>query len=209
MCLYYAKANEAQHSDRPYPMLMNMPGLKIVIPTTPADVKGLLKSAIRDDDPVLCFEDATLWADKGPVSDDPEHLIPLGKAAIRRQGSDVTVVAVGGSVKFALAAAETAARQGVSVEVVDPRSLVPLDVETILDSVDKTGRVVVVDPAHLTCSAASEIAATIAEQGFWRLRAPIARVATPDIHIPFSPVMEKPLYPNEARILAAIQACFE
>ncbi|MCZ7567665.1 MAG: alpha-ketoacid dehydrogenase subunit beta [Ardenticatenaceae bacterium] len=202
--MFYGGSNAAQHSDRPYPMFMNMPGLKIIAPTTPYDVKGLLKTAIRDDDPVMCFEDGTLWATKGPVPEE-EYLIPLGQADVKREGNDVTVVAIAGALPQALAAAEELAGEGISVEVVDPRSLVPLDQGTILKSVEKTGRLVVADPAHKTCSAASEIAAIVAEEGFWNMKAPIARVATPDVHIPFSPPLEQPLYPNKERIAAAVR----
>ncbi|MBX5466362.1 MAG: alpha-ketoacid dehydrogenase subunit beta [Firmicutes bacterium] len=202
--MFYNGANAAQHSDRPYPMFMNMPGLKIIAPSSPYDIKGLLKTAIRDDDPVLCFEDATLWFTKEAVPEE-EYLIPLGQAAVKREGRDVTVVAVAGAVRQALDAAQVLAQEGISVEVVDPRSLVPLDVATILASVEKTGRLVVVDPAHQTCSAASEIAALVAERGFWSLSAPIVRVATPDVHVPFSPPLERQLYPTSERIVAAVR----
>ena len=209
MCMFYGNSNAAQHSDRPFPMFMGMPGLKIIAPSCAYDMKGLLKSAIRDNDPVLCFEDGTLWSGKNDIPDDVDLLIPLGKAEVKRQGTDVTVIAIAGTVPLALAAAAEMEREGVSVEVVDPRSLVPLDRETILDSVKKTGRAVAVDPAHQTCSAASEIAATIAQEAFWDLRAPVMRVATPDTHIPFSPPIEKPLYPSKARIISAIRKTLE
>lgn len=200
---FYGGSNAAQHSDRNHPMFMNVPGLKIIAPTTPSDIKGLLKSAIRDDDPVICFEDGTLWGSKGEVPDQ-DYLVPLGQASIRREGTDATVVAIAGSVPPALAAADTLQAEGTSVEVIDPRSLVPLDMETILSSVEKTGRLVVVDPAHRTCSAASEIAATVAEEGFWSLSAPIVRVTTPDVQIPFTPPLEKELYPDANKIVDAI-----
>jgi TPP-dependent pyruvate/acetoin dehydrogenase alpha subunit/pyruvate/2-oxoglutarate/acetoin dehydrogenase E1 component len=200
--MLYSGSFAAHHSDRPYPMFMNVPGLKIIAPASPYDAKGLLKSAIRDDNPVLCFEDGNVWFSQEHVPES-EYLIPLGQADIKRSGSDVTVVAVAGSVRHALAAAEELAGEGISVEVVDPRSLVPLDEQTILESVAKTGRLVVADPAHQTCSAASEIAALAAEKVFDSLRAPIVRVTTPNVQIPFSPVMEKPLYPNKDHIIAA------
>jgi pyruvate dehydrogenase E1 component beta subunit len=202
--MFYGGNNAAQHSDRPHPMFMNVPGLKIVAPSTPYDLKGLLKTAVRDDDPVLCFEDGTLWFTKGPVPED-EYLIPFGEADIKREGEDVTVVAIAGTVPHALAAAELLGAEGISVEVIDPRTLVPLDTRTILESVEKTGRLVTVDPAHRTCSAASEIAAIVAEQGFWSLSAPIVRVTTPDVHIPFSPSMEKGLYPDAGKVAAAVR----
>ena len=203
--LYYNKSIAAQHSDRCYPMFMNAPGLKITAPTTPADMKGLLKSAIRDDDPVVVFEDSALWGMKGDVSTDPEALVPIGQADIKRAGSDVTVVAIAGAMKAALAAAKTLEGQGISIEVIDPRTLAPLDLDTVLQSVDKTGRLIVVDNAHRTCNAAAEIAATVAHEGFESLRKPIVRLSTPDVHIPFSPALERQLYPNEETITAAVR----
>ncbi|HEY8527074.1 MAG TPA: transketolase C-terminal domain-containing protein [Acidimicrobiales bacterium] len=201
----YANATAAQHSDRPYPQLMNVPGLKIVVPSNPADALGLLKSAIRDDDPVVYFEPLRLWGAKGevPVGD---HLVPLGRAAVAREGRDATVVAIGDAVPAALKAAEGLASDGVEVEVVDPRTLVPLDTATILASVAKTGRLIIADPAHKTCGAAAEIAAVVAEEGFASLRGPIARVVAPDVHPPFSPALERLMYPTPARIAAAVEA---
>ena len=201
--MLYASSTAAHHSDRPYPMLMNVPGLKIVTPACAYDAKGLLRTAIATDDPVVVFEDATLWLKKQELPEG-EFFVPFGQARRVRAGSDVTLVAIAGSVVHAeLAAAELEAR-GVSVEVIDPRTLVPLDSETILNSVAKTGRLVIADPANRTCSAASEISALVAEEAFDALKAPIRRVTTPDIPIPFSPVLEKPLYPNRERIVAAI-----
>jgi pyruvate dehydrogenase E1 component beta subunit len=202
--LFFGGGNAAQHSDRPYPMLMNVPGLKIILPSTPYDVKGLLKTAIREGDPVFSFEDGLLWGSKGPVPEE-EYLIPLGVADIKRAGTDVTIVALASRVQEALAAAETAAKDGISVEVIDPRSLIPLDKETILKSVNKTGRLIVVDEAHRTCGAAAEIAAIVAEEGFWDLKAPIKRLTVPDIQIPFSPPLEQILYPDASKIVSAIQ----
>lgn len=206
--MFYGGSNAAQHSDRPHPMFMNVPGFKIIMPSTPYDVKGLLKSAIRDDDPVICFEDDTLWFSKGSIPDE-EYTIPLGKAEIKREGKDVTVVGIAGGVMLALAAADELAKEGISVEVLDPRTLVPLDKDLILQSVSKTGRLVVVDPAHKTCSAASEISAIVAEEGFWNLKAPIQRVATADVQIPFSPALEPLLYPTKEKIVAAVQKTLE
>jgi len=203
--LYYNLSIAAQHSDRCHALFMNTPGLKVVAPTTAADMKGLLKSAIRDDDPVVVFEDCTLWSSKGDVPSDPDWLVPIGKAEVKHAGSDVTVVAIAGAMKPALAAAKTLKGKGISVEVVDPRTLVPLDRDTIVNSVAKTGRLIVVDIAHRTGSAAAEIAAVVAEEAFDHLKSPILRLCTPDVHIPFSPVLEKPLYPSEQSITAAIQ----
>jgi pyruvate dehydrogenase E1 component beta subunit len=203
-CMLYGVHGAAQHSDRPYPMFMNVPGLKIIAPGDAADAKGLLKSAIRDDDPVLVFEDGTLWGTSGEVPDG-DHLTPLGRAAVKRPGADVTVVAIAGAVPLALAAAETLTSEGIDVEVIDPRTLKPLDIPTILESVARTGRLVIADPAHRTCSAASEIAAEVAEKGFWDLRAPIRRVVTPDIPIPFAPTLERGLYPTRESIAEAVR----
>ena len=202
-CMFYGNSNAAQHSDRPYSMFMNMPGLKIIAPATAYDMKGLLKAAIRSDDPVLCFEDSTCWMSKSELPDDPDFLIPLGKGDIKREGSDITVVAVAGAVPIALKAAALLEKEGISLEVVDPRTLVPLDRELILQSVRKTGRAICVDPAHQTCSAASEISAHIAEHAFDALKGPVLRVTTPDTHLPFSPPIEKPLYPSAERVAAA------
>ncbi len=201
----YANATAAQHSDRPYPQLMNVPGLKIVVPTTPADALGLLKSSIRDDDPVVFFEPLVLWGNKGEVPDG-DYLVPLGKASLRREGADVTVVAVADAVPAALRAAIGLAEEGIEVEVIDPRTLVPLDKSAILESVAKTGRLLIADPAHKTCGAAAEIAAIVAEEGFASLRAPIRRVVAPDVHPPFSPALESLMYPTADRIASGVKA---
>lgn len=203
--LYHNCSVAAQHSDRPYPLFMNAPGLKIVAPSTPADMKGLLKSAIRDDDPVIVFEDTNLWSSRGLVPVDPDVLVPIGKADIKREGSDVTIVTISGCLKPAMAAAKELEKMGISAEVVDPRTLVPLDKETIINSVRKTGRVVLVDNAHRTCSAVSEIAAIVVEEAFESLRKPIQRLTTPDVHVAASPVLEKILYPNKQDIISAVQ----
>jgi pyruvate/2-oxoglutarate/acetoin dehydrogenase E1 component len=207
--MFHTNSIAAQHSDRPYPMFMNVPGLKVLAPTSPKDAKGLLKTAIRDDDPVVVFEDSTLWALKEEVSADPETLVPIGVAEVKRAGNEVTVVAIAGCMKPALAAAQALAGEGISVEIVDPRSLVPLDKETIIRSVAKTGRLVVVDVAHRTCNAAAEIAAIVAEEAFECLRKPIRRLSTPDVHIPFSPALEKPLYPSKDDIVAAVKSLLQ
>ena len=203
--LYYHGGTAAHHADRPYPMFMNVPGLKIIAPSNGPDLKGLLKSAIRDDNPVLCFEDATLWGrrGRGPAPEAEEHLVPLGVASIPRAGTDLTIVGIAGGARLALDAAEQLAEEGISAEVVDPRTLVPMDWDTILGSVARTGRLVVVDPANRTCSAASEISAQVVEHCFDALRAPIIRVTTDDVHVPFSPVLEKQIYPNVEKIVAA------
>jgi pyruvate dehydrogenase E1 component beta subunit len=204
--LGYGGSIAAHHSDRPYPMFMNVPGLKIALPARAVDAKGLLKQAIRDDDPVMVFEDDTVAFTKEdvPESMDP---IPLGQAAVRRVGGDVSVVALAGCVRSALTAADLLAQQhGIEAEIIDPRTLVPLDGNCILESVRKTGRLVVTEPAARTCGAAAEIAALVVEEAFAHLRGPVVRVTAPDIPIPFSPSLERPLYPDATRIAAAVQA---
>lgn len=205
VCTYYNVGNAAQHADRPYPYFMNTPGLKVIAPSTASDMKGLMKSAIRDDDPVLVFEDMNLWGKKEQVSTDPDFLIPIGKADIKCAGSDVTIISIAGCLPKVLAAAEALAKEGIDCEVIDPRTLVPLDKATLLKSVAKTGRVVIVDNSHRNNSVASEIAAVIAEEVFESLKKPIQRVTTPDVHIPYSAVLEKPLYPNKDHVIAAVK----
>jgi pyruvate dehydrogenase E1 component beta subunit len=208
--MYYGGGSAAHHSDRSYPVFMNIGGLKVVVPGTARDAKGLLKTAIRDDDPVVCFEDGTLLGRRGYVPDNSEVpggelLIPFGKAAVHRQGTDCTVVAIAGCVPLALEAAEELQKEGISVEVVDPRTLVPLDKTTVLESVAKTGRCVIADPAAKVCSAASEIASIVAEEGFWSLQAPIVKVASEQVHVPFTPALEKLMYPTKDKIKAAVK----
>ncbi len=198
----------AQHSHSPHSMMMNIPGLKIIIPSTPHDAKGLLKSAIRDDNPVMFFEHMSLGKEIGPVPED-DYLVPIGQAKVVREGSDATIVATGTLVKKSLKVAEDYALYGISLEVIDPRTLVPLDKKTILESVAKTGRLVVADEGHLTCGFASELAAMVAEEGFSSLKAPIRRVATLDVPIPFSPPMEKYVLPDETKISKAIEGILE
>jgi pyruvate dehydrogenase E1 component beta subunit len=168
-------------------------------------MKGLLKSAIRDDNPVVVFEHAALGRSREEVPDG-ELLVPIGKASIKREGSDVTVVAIGAMVPRAMAVATRLANDGINVEVIDPRTLAPLDEETLLNSLGKTNRMVIVDEAHLRGSAASEIAATMVEKGFDMLDAPIKRVAALDVPIPFSKPLELAVIPDERRIEAAIRA---
>jgi acetoin:2,6-dichlorophenolindophenol oxidoreductase subunit beta len=203
-CMYYGSALAAQHSDRPYPLFLNIPGLKIVSPTTPADIKGLLKAAVRDDDPVIIFEDTKLWPVKGDVPTDLDYVVPIGKAQVRQAGTDVTIVAVAGAMRAALEATKILAQQGVSVELVDPRTLKPLDVETLVRSVAKTGRLVIVENAHRVANLGAEIAATVCEEAFESLKRPIVRLSAPDVHVPFSPSLETAVYPSEADIVAAV-----
>ena len=204
----YGNNLAAHHTDRNYPMFMNMPGLKIVIPSTPADAKGLLKTAIREDDPVMFFEDNNVSGLRGEVPDE-DYTTPFGVADVKHEGTEVTVVALAGMVRHSLSVANTLEKKGVSLEVIDPRTIVPLDKETILKSVEKTGRLVIVDPAHKSCSVASEISAMVAQEGFWTLQAPIQRVASLDCHLPFSPALEKLVIPDEDKIIEAVYATLE
>ena len=205
--MIYGSGGAAQHSDRPYPMFMHMPGLKIMVPSSPYEAKGLLKTAIRDDDPVLSFEDANLWSAKSEIPDE-DYTIPFGQAAICRRGGDCTVVAIGAMVPMAMDAAAALEAEGIEVEVIDPRTLAPLDMPSILESVARTGRLVVVDVAWERCSAADHIAAVVSEEGFWDLRAPIMKVCTENTHIPFNTAVERALYPSRDRVIAAVRKTF-
>jgi pyruvate dehydrogenase E1 component beta subunit len=198
----------AQHSEVVYPQFLAAPGLKIVVPSDVADMKGLLKAAIRDDNPVLVFEHGRLGFTMGECPEG-DHVIPLGVGAVKREGTDVTIVAVGAMVGKSLTVAETLASEGISVEVFDPRTLVPLDEEGMLASVAKTGRVVIVDEGHSRGGAAADLAAIIVDRGFDLLNAPIKRVTALDVPIPFSPSLEEAVLPNEEKIGAAVRAVLE
>jgi pyruvate dehydrogenase E1 component beta subunit len=193
-----------QHTGSIYGMFMGVPGLKVAVPATAADAKGLMTASIRDDNPVVFFHHYLLTLEHGEVPEG-EYVVPLGEAAVRREGTDVTIVAIGWLVDKALAAAEQLAAEGVSAEVIDPRTLAPLDTATILSSVDKTGRLVVVDQSTRHGSAAAVIAAEVASEGFGSLRAPIALVTALDATIPYSQPMEEYLLPDEGKIVAAVQ----
>jgi pyruvate dehydrogenase E1 component beta subunit len=203
----YGVGIAAHHSDRPWGLFAQVPGLTIVVPSTPHDVKGLLKSAIRGRNPVICFEEIPVRQMRGEVPA-TDYTVPIGVCDIKRVGSDLTIVAIGASVHASLAAAESLGSEGISVEVVDIRTVVPLDRATILNSVAKTGRLVVVDSAPGMCSLASEVAATVVENAFERLKAPVLRVTAPDIPVPFSPDLEKLIYPTAEKIVAAALKVF-
>ena len=202
--MYYGGSMAAHHSDRSYPVFMHIPGFKVVFPSDAYDAKALLKASIRENDPIIFCEDRTVLGARTHVPED-DYSIPLGVANVKREGTDATIVAIGGMVPRAMTAAETLEQEGISTEVVDPRTLVPLDKETILKSVAKTGRLVVVDMAHKTCSAASEIASIVAMEGFWDLQAPIQRLGTVNVHIPFSPALEPLCYPTAESIAEAVR----
>jgi acetoin:2,6-dichlorophenolindophenol oxidoreductase subunit beta len=195
----------SQHSHSPQAMLWNTPGLEIMLPASPADVKGLLMTAAASDNPTIFVDHARLFELKGPVPAG-DFRIPFGVAEVKRPGRDVTIVATSFLVSRSLAAAETLAREGIDAEVVDPRTLVPLDEAAILASVRKTGRLVVADECHRRCGVAAEIAAVVAEQGFRDLKAPIHRVATLDVPVPFNPGQEAFIEPTQAKIEAAVRA---
>lgn len=191
------------HSQSPEAWITNVPGLKIVMPSTPADAKGLLKSSIRDDNPIVFFEHKYLYSRlKGPVPDG-EYLIPLGKADIKREGEDLTIIATGAMVHQALAAADLLGKEGVKAEVLDPRTLVPLDKQAILESVKKTGKVVIVHEAPTFGGFGGEIAATIADEAFYSLDAPIKRVGAPYTPVPAHPLLEKFYLPDAEKIVKA------
>jgi acetoin:2,6-dichlorophenolindophenol oxidoreductase subunit beta len=194
------RRSAAQHSQSLHAWVSHVPGLKVALPSTPYDAKGLLKTAIRDDNPVVFFEDKMMFAVKGPVPDG-EYTIPFGVADVKREGEDVTIVATSSMVYVALEAAERLAEEGVSAEVVDPRTLVPLDRETLVASAKKTGRVLVVDEGHRSYGASAELAATIAEEAFYWLDAPVRRAAAMDVPVPFSPVLEDQTVPTPDTIV--------
>jgi len=216
-----ATGRAAQHSQSLEAWFMHVPGLKVVFPSTPYDAKGLLKSAIRDNNPVMFFEHKLLYGASSPggkartavdslgpafrAAPVAEYLVPLGVAEVVRPGRDVTVVATGLMVHKALAVAARLATEGVEVEVIDPRTLVPLDRAAILDSVHRTGRLVVVSEDVLTCGVAAEISAIAAEEAVWDLDAPVVRVSVPDTPIPFAPGNEAAVIPGESAILEAIR----
>jgi pyruvate dehydrogenase E1 component beta subunit len=197
------KGTGAQHTQALEAWFAHIPGLHVALPATPADAKGLLKTAIRGRDPVIFLEYKMLYATRGPVPADPEYLVPMGKARIHRTGRDVTLVATGQMVLKALEAATGLAEEGIEAEVVDPRTVVPLDTETILASVAKTNLAVVCDESTITCSVASEIAATIADKAFFDLDGPVKRVCSPPVPKPFSPALEPLSIPQVEDIINA------
>jgi acetoin:2,6-dichlorophenolindophenol oxidoreductase subunit beta len=193
-----------QHTGTLTAAFTGVPGLKVAIPSTPADAKGLMATAIRDDNPVVYFHHYMLTLERGEVPDG-EYLVPFGKAEVRRAGSDVTIVATGWMVPRALTAAEQLAKEGIHAEVIDPRTVAPLDLQTIMKSVDKTGRVVLVDQATRHASVAGIIAAEIAEHRFKALQAPIVQVTAADTTIPYSEPLEASVLPDDARIAEAVR----
>ncbi len=196
-------SSAAQHSQSPESWFMNIPGLKIVTPATPADAKGLLKTALRGEDPVLFFEHKMLYAVSGPVPEDVDFTVPFGKASIVRPGKDITLVGIGIMVQKSLEAAEKLAAMGIDAEVVDPRTLVPLDKDTIIQSVAKTGRVVISHEAHRRSGPGAEISAVIAEEAIEYLDGPIIRIGAKNVPLPYSPELENHVLPGTDDIVDA------
>lgn len=194
----------AHHSGNYYPFFMHIPGYRVVVPTTPYDAKGLFKTAIRSDDPVFFLEHKGLLNTKGPVPEE-EYLIPFGQAAIAREGTDVTIVAIAFMVKKTLEACEQLAQEGISAEVIDPRTLAPLDIDTVLESVHKTGRLLIVDEDYAPCGVAAEIAMQVVDQGFDDLDAPVRRLTGISTPAPYSPPLEAAVVPNPSTIAQAVK----
>lgn len=211
--VYYAaygggSSTAAQHSDSPHPLLMNLSGVNVVAPATPADAKGLLKAAIRSDGPTVFLAPRLRGGTTGDVPDG-DHLVPLGQATVHREGTDLTIVSIGSTLNHAMTAADALAKDGIQAEVIDPRTLAPLDEDAIVRSVQKTGRLVVVDEARDRCSAASHIAAIVVDRAFASLKSPIKRVTTPDTALPFAPKLERALLPDAGKVIAACRGVFD
>ena len=199
------RSTAAQHSDTPYPLLMNLGGVNVAVPSTPADAAGLLKTAIRSDNPTFYLEAGGRGGERGEVPDD-DFTTPFGVAEVRRHGTDVTLVSVGAMMKPALQAAEALAEKDIDAEVIDCRTLVPLDTGAIIGSVGRTGRLVIVDEARDRCSAASHIAAVISDEAFQYLKAPIKRVTVPNVAMPYAPNVEKIVIPDREKIMTVVES---
>jgi pyruvate dehydrogenase E1 component beta subunit len=195
----------SQHSQSLESWFAYFPGLKVVMPSTPADAKGLLKTSIRDDDPVIFIEQERMYGNKGEVSEDPEFTIPLGLAEVKREGTDATIVARSLMVPVALKAAEQLEKEGISCEVIDPRTIRPLDIDTIVESVKKTNRVVVAEESHAFCGVGAEISIEITERAFDYLDAPVKRVSAVDVPMPYAKNLEQLAIPDVAQLVAAVR----
>ena len=193
------RRSAAQHSQSLHALVSHIPGLKVALPSTPYDAKGLMIAAIRDDNPVVIFEDKMMYTIKGDVPEE-DYVIPLGQADIKREGSDITLVATSSMVYVALAAAEALAKEGISAEVIDPRTTVPLDADTIVSSVTKTGRAIVIDEGYQSYGVTAEIASIIADRAFYHLDAPVKRMGAMDVPIPFSPALEDLTVPTPEKV---------
>ena len=203
-----ARRSAAQHSQSLHVWLSHVPGLKVVLPSTPYDAKGLLKTAIRDDNPVVFIEDKMMFRMKGPVPSD-DYTIPFGVADVKRVGTDVTIVATSSMVQTALGAARMLEDAGISAEVIDPRTISPLDRGTIIASVKKTSRAVVVDEGHLQYGVTAEIASMIADEAFYHLDAPVKRLGAMDVPVPFSPPLEDATVPTEEALVDVVRGLFK
>lgn len=201
------RRSAAQHSQSLHALFSHIPGLKVVIPSTPADAKGLLTSAIRDDNPVAFFEHKMMFRNRGLVPEG-EFAIPFGVADIKRSGKDITIIATSNMVLVALSAAQQLAQKGIEAEVIDPRTIFPLDKVTLIDSAKKTGHVLVIDEGYTRFGVTAEIASVIAEGAFYHLDAPVKRLGALDVPIPFSPVLEDLTVPNVATVTAAAESLF-
>ncbi len=198
----------SQHSQCLYPIFTHTPGLKVVIPSSPYEAKGLLIQSIRDDDPVIFFEHKVMYDDEEEVPDEP-YTIPFGEANLTREGDDVTIVAIGRMVQFSNQVADKLEKDGVSCTVIDPRTTSPLDEDSILESVEETGRLVVVDEASPRCNMATDISALVAENAFGALKAPIRKVTPPHTPVPFAPELEDLYIPSPAKIESAVRSVIE
>lgn len=202
------RSSAAQHSQSMQAMVAQFPGTKIVVPSTAQEAKGLLKTAIRDDDPVLFLEHKMEYNKKYQIDDDVEP-IPFGKARIAREGKDITIVATSSMVMKSEEAAAKLAKEGIECEIIDLRTIVPLDTETIIESVKKTGKLIVADEAHERCGIGAEIAAAVADDVFYYLDAPCGRVANPNVPLPFSPALEFPLIPSADKVYDKVKTYFK
>jgi pyruvate dehydrogenase E1 component beta subunit len=199
------RSSAAQHSQSLHALFAHIPGLKVAIPSCPGDAKGLLKSAIRDDNPVLFFEDKMMYNDVGPVPEQ-DYVIPLGQADVKRAGSDITLVATSSMVGLSLQAADALAEDGVDAEVVDVRTLYPLDADTLVESAKKTGYAIIIDEGAARYGVTGELASVIQERAFDWLDGPVLRIGAADVPIPFSPVLELPTIPDVDRIIDAVRS---
>lgn len=202
------RSSAAQHSQSMQAMAAQFPGMKIVVPSTAQEAKGLLKTAIRDNNPVIFFEHKMEYSNKFMI-DDVVEPIPFGKANIVKEGKDITIVATSSQVMKSVKAAEALEKDGISVEVIDLRTIVPLDRETIVESVKKTGRLLVVDEAYERCGIGAEIGADVMDDVFYYLEAPIGRIGTPNVNIPFSPALEFPIIPSIEKTIAKVKSMME
>jgi pyruvate dehydrogenase E1 component beta subunit len=199
------RRSAAQHSQSLHALVAHIPGLKVAMPSSAYEAKGLMKTAIRDDNPVVIFEDKLMYQEKAPVPE-YDYLIPFGVANVAREGADITFVATSSMVQVALKAADILAVEGISAEVIDPRTIVPLDEETILRSVRKTGRAIVIDEGHQNYGVTAEIASRISEKAFYYLDAPVQRMGAMDVPVPFSPALEDLTVPTPEKVAARARA---